>query len=218
MLNPSGNLPYPSSSTSSPSLNRKSSSSSASVLEAQGTGSPGKTALVAQYQEFNPGVPFSPPSVLGQGVQVRREFYIFFLSGKLYLIIFRPKQITLRSWDSEWSSSVDVPLRQATGTVAYNYLSLKQVSRASRNSSTNRQQVSDPFCVYFPVLSVQRCLQRGQSRDRKCQYDLGVIMKPCEAPFQRTSLLTFVPRYVLVNRLEVPLEYSQTGYVSDNYH
>jgi hypothetical protein len=40
---------------------------------------------------------------------------------------------------------------------------------------------------------------------------MGLIMRPCEPPFQRTSLLTFVPRYLLINRLDVPLEFSQAG-------
>lgn len=37
-------------------------------------------------------------------------------------------------------------------------------------------------------------------------------MRPCEPPFQRTSLLTFKPRYLLINRLpDAVLAFSQAG-------
>ena len=51
--------------------------------------------------------------------------------------------------------------------------------------------------------------QRATSGATTAQRDLGLVMAPCEAPFHRTTLITVVPRYILVNRLEVPLEFSQ---------
>lgn len=41
------------------------------------------------------------------------------------------------------------------------------------------------------------------------QYDLGLTWAPCEAPFHRTTLITVAPCYILANRLEEPLEFSQ---------
>lgn len=99
-------------------------------------------------------------------------------------------QVSLRSWDSEWSSTVvDVPSahtlggghgqqQQQGGAKVYNYVSLRQ---------------------------------RGVQRDRKCQYDLGLMIKAAAPPFHRTTLVTFVARYVLVSKLDTPLEYSQAG-------
>ncbi len=114
--------------------------------------------MVVQYQRVPcPGLPFSPPTVFGHGVQ-----------------------LALRCWDSEWSGPLDAPQHLAAGSKVYSYISLKQRGAASR--------------------------------DHKGQYDLGLVMAQCEAPFQRTSLLTFVPRYVLVNRLDAAaLEFAQTA-------
>lgn len=65
-----------------------------------------------------------------------------------------------------------------------------------------------PSC--HPNQPTQRA-NAAAGKDRKAQYDLGLIMRPCEPPFQRTSLLTLVPRYLLINRLDAPLEFSQAG-------
>lgn len=52
--------------------------------------------------------------------------------------------------------------------------------------------------------------QRGQ-RERKAVYELGLMLKAAPPPFHRTSLVTLLPRYVLVSKLAQPLEYSQAG-------
>ena len=41
-------------------------------------------------------------------------------------------QVSLRSWDSEWSNTVDVPTQQAVGTSVCNYVTLKQVRPTPR--------------------------------------------------------------------------------------
>jgi hypothetical protein len=83
--------------------------------------------------------------------------------------------------------------------------------------SANTHSMPWVLCLW-PRLSLSLSVvfvseQRGHGRDRKGLYELGLTMQVCKAPFQRTVMLAVAPRYMLVNRLDAPIEYSQTGCV-----
>ena len=52
-------------------------------------------------------------------------------------------------------------------------------------------------------------------RDSRCQYDIGVHCENGKGVYFRTAIITFLPRYMLVNDINLPLEVTQFGCEED---
>ena len=55
----------------------------------------------------------------------------------------------------------------------------------------------------------------NKSKDRRCQYDVGVHCASGKDVYFRTTVITFLPRYMLVNDLRIPIEITQSGCEDD---
>ena len=54
-----------------------------------------------------------------------------------------------------------------------------------------------------------------KKKEQRCQYDIGVHCASGKDVYFRTTIVTFLPRYILVNDLRLPIEVTQSGCEDD---
>lgn len=75
--------------------------------------------------------------------------------------------------------------------------------------NTGKKKVQQKRTTVYKPAAVVGDKKKKDPRDRRCQYDIGVHCTSGQDVYFRTTVITFLPRYVLVNDLRVPIEITQ---------
>ncbi|GMI17545.1 hypothetical protein TrLO_g14806 [Triparma laevis f. longispina] len=75
--------------------------------------------------------------------------------------------------------------------------------------NTGKKKVQQKRTTVYKPAAVVGDKKKKDPRGRRCQYDIGVHCTSGQDVYFRTTVITFLPRYVLVNDLRVPIELTQ---------